>query len=379
LSNSRYCVRGLLNCHIHAGHLDGVYERDGERLVFHFVDPPSHGELQNVVDELARRVTRMLVRRGLIGEAKHDNNERHAVDDALAGLRKVGLARGRFERIDDQGQSQPSLLPDDQERFSLRKPDRWAAQRDGFSVHAGVAFSALDRKGREALLRYMLRPAIAVERVSILRDGTIAYKTKYKLRSGATARVMTPIEFLCRMAALVPPPRIPLLRYHGCLAAASPLRKLIAPASQPETCEHRAEAPVVAAAPAPSKPVPDREPAAGTARTARSARTSVYIPWATLLARTFGVDALSCPRCKTGRLRPIAVITKDQIVSKILAHLRLPVSPELLADACTIVYDVTDQAIPGWVVGADPEPPEQEARGPPCDGFEGIDPPCPED
>ena len=31
-----------------------------------------------------------------------------------------------------------------------------------------------------------------------------------------------------------------------------------------------------------------------------------------------------------------------------------------------------------WVVGADPEPPEQEARGPPCDGFEGIDPPCPE-
>ena len=52
---------------------------------------------------------------------------------------------------------------------------------------------------------------------------------------------------------------------------------------------------------------------------------------ASRLGRTFGVDGLSCPRCRKGRLRPIAVITKDQIVSKILAHLRLPVSPQLLA------------------------------------------------
>jgi hypothetical protein len=114
-------------------------------------------------------------------------------------------------------------------------------------------------------------------------------------------------------------------------------------------------------------------------RAPRSTRTSVYTPWAMRLARTVGVDSLLCPRCRKGRLRPIAVITKEAMVSKILAHLRLPVSPELLADACTIVYDVTDQPIPGWVAGAEPEPPEQEARGPPCDGFEGIDPPCPED
>jgi hypothetical protein len=39
------------------------------------VDPPSRQDLQNVVDAMARRVTRMLARRGLIGEARHDNNE----------------------------------------------------------------------------------------------------------------------------------------------------------------------------------------------------------------------------------------------------------------------------------------------------------------
>jgi hypothetical protein len=196
----------------------------------------------------------------------------------MAGLRKVGLARGRFERIDDKGQSQPSLLPDDQERFSLRKPERWAAERDGYSVHAGVAFSALDRRGREGLLRYMLRPAIAVERVSILRDGSIAYRTKYKLRSGASARVMSPLEFLCRMAALVPPPRIPQLRYHGCLAAASPLRKLIAPAGSSQDCGYRSETKAEPACRIPATPeLPENKtPEPVATQPARSARSSPH-------------------------------------------------------------------------------------------------------
>ena len=53
-------------------------------------------------------------------------------------------------------------------------------ERDGYPVHAGVAFGALDRKGRKTLVRYMLQPAIAIERVSTLRDGLIAYRTKYR-------------------------------------------------------------------------------------------------------------------------------------------------------------------------------------------------------
>jgi len=88
---------------------------------------------------------------------------------------------------------------------------------------------------------------------------------------------------------------------------------------------------------------------------------------------------LACPGCHKGRLWPVAVITQDAIVSKILSHLNLPLSPQLLADQCTVVYDVTGEPMPDWVLGADPEPPEQDARGPPDGGCEGIDPPCPED
>jgi hypothetical protein len=44
-----------------------------------------------------------------------------------------------------------------------------------FCVEAGVHVSALDRKGREQRVRYCLRPAIAHERLSILKDGSVAY------------------------------------------------------------------------------------------------------------------------------------------------------------------------------------------------------------
>jgi Putative transposase len=37
-------------------------------------------------------------------------------------------------------------------------------------------------------------------------------------RGQRTDLVMTPVEFLARQASLVPPPRIPLVRYFGVLA-----------------------------------------------------------------------------------------------------------------------------------------------------------------
>ena len=39
-----------------------------------------------------------------------------------------------------------------------------------------------DAKGRETLVRYCLRPALSAERLSILRDGSIALRCKYSIR-----------------------------------------------------------------------------------------------------------------------------------------------------------------------------------------------------
>ena len=53
---------------------------------------------------------------------------------------------------------------------------------------------------------------------------------------------------------------------------------------------------------------------------------SSRVEWATLLRRTYGVDALRCPKC-AGRLRVMATITDPGVVKKILAHLHLPTEP----------------------------------------------------
>ena len=76
-------------------------------------------------------------------------------------------------------------------------------------------------------------------------------------------------------------------------------------------------------------------------------------------------------------MRPIAVVTKRDIVERILAHLDLPVCPETLSDGHSIGFDVTGEPMPDWVVGADPEP-DACQRGPPQD-WDSVDPPAPYD
>ena len=94
-----------------------------------------------------------------------------------------------------------------------------------------------------------------------------------------------------------------------------------------------------------SAPEPARETdAAETAR--RHARGQ---GWASLMARTFGMDVLACPRCG-GRLRLIALIEEAAVIDRILRHLGLPTetpaprparAPPLLAGVPTRLVGTT--------------------------------------
>jgi hypothetical protein len=59
-------------------------------------------------------------------------------------------------------------------------------------------------------------------------------------------------------------------------------------------------------------------------------------------------------------------------VNRILAHLRLPLTPELVSDGSSVGFDVTGEPVPSWVVGTDPEP---DGRGPP-DRWDSVEPPA---
>ncbi len=89
------------------------------------------------------------------------------------------------------------------------------ANEQGFSLHAEVRCAMNQRNKLEQLCRYITRPAIANERLELNSAGDVVLQLKSPYQDGTTHIVMTPLEFMQRLAALVPRPRLNLIRFHG--------------------------------------------------------------------------------------------------------------------------------------------------------------------
>lgn len=68
-------------------------------------------------------------------------------------------------------------------------------------------------------MKYCARPPIAHDRLSELSDGRIAVQLKTPWSDGTTHVVYEPVDFIAKLAALIPRPRKNLVLYHGVLAA----------------------------------------------------------------------------------------------------------------------------------------------------------------
>lgn len=66
----------------------------------------------------------------------------------------------------------------------------------------------------ERLCRYVARPAVSSERLSLSRHGNVLYRLRRAWRDGTTHVVFEPLVFLERLAALVPRPRTHLVTFH---------------------------------------------------------------------------------------------------------------------------------------------------------------------
>ena len=78
---------------------------------------------------------------------------------------------------------------------------------------------ANQRDQLEKLCRYIARPAVANERFSTNERGQVIYTFKQPFRDGATHVVLDPLDFIARLAALVPRPRL-----IGRVSSATPTR-----------------------------------------------------------------------------------------------------------------------------------------------------------
>ena len=72
------------------------------------------------------------------------------------------------------------------------------------TVHAGVSIGRANTEARERLILYCARPALSLERLDVLPNSLITYRSKYPLSGGRRHRVMQPMELMARLAALVP-------------------------------------------------------------------------------------------------------------------------------------------------------------------------------
>ncbi|OGQ35767.1 MAG: hypothetical protein A3F16_05285 [Deltaproteobacteria bacterium RIFCSPHIGHO2_12_FULL_43_9] len=181
------------------------------------------------------------------------------------------------------------------------------ASFSGFSLHADIACKTNERKKLETLVRYIARPPVAIDRLSIREDGLIRYKLKKRYKDGTEFLLFSPLELMEKLSALVPPPRAHIIRYHGVFAPHSKSRAKIVLS---ETKKR------------------EKENLSPNSNQKKRERMS----WAELLNRVFEIDLTKCHFCR-GEVKIIAAIIEKKAIEKILRHMGHPLEPPQISPA----------------------------------------------
>ncbi len=256
-----------LHVHIHAVISDGTFDSttDG-RLVFRPAPEPD----AEIVRALTRRV-------------------RHGILRRMARIRAVPQ-----EAVDEM----------------LARP------HGGFSLNGKVRVEPEDRAGLERLLSYCLRPAVSLKRLRYDADSERVFYRPIKRRPGdPDVLEWTPLAFLKRLAPIIAPPRLNLVRYVGALGPRSRLRPMVTAAARQEIERHELLKGVR---------VPVSRIAVSMRKAAVQAATAASRAWAAFLKRVFEVSPILCQRCGI-EMVPVAAIVAGEELVRLLTHLGLPV------------------------------------------------------
>jgi len=300
----RFGSAANLNIHPHCLVLDGVYRRSaGGTPEFVEACAPTNEALQSVLHKIITRTMKLLTRRGVLVEEEGSTYmaDSDGDSDETRPLRPLQAAACTYRIAFGPRAGQKVLTLQGAMPRETEFKQTLCADIDGFSLHAAVRCAADDRQALEQLCRYITRPALANERVQTNAAGQVVLKLKTAWRDGTTHLVMSPLEFMQRLAALVPRPRLHLIRFHGVLAPNAKLRAMVVPQG-------------------PEPAAPATPPAECEANCAH--HRPVRLSWAKLLKCVFDLDMEHCPNCG-GDLKIIAAILEQPVIEKILTHLGL--------------------------------------------------------
>jgi hypothetical protein len=308
-----------LNPHLHVILVDGIYVPGLDGVPnFRALPRLATDEVGDVLQVARVRILRYLARRGvvrLLPEALEINDELAERDPVLAQL--AAAAVSGLPPAGPELRCRPAVQLARTDSAGPTPMGALVVQQLGFNLHAASIAGAEDQPARERLLRYVLRPPLAKERLTLLPDNRVRLDLKRPFRDGTYALEMDVLSLLARLAASVPPPKLHLVRYSGVLAPASPWRPLVVPPlPQPATTETR---------PAPQA---HSTPPAKPARTGARCR---YWPWAELMRLTLGLPVDTCPNCG-GRMKLRALVRDPESIERFLRHQGLWSEPLGLAE-----------------------------------------------
>lgn len=286
-----------LNLHFHILYLDGVYEEQNGQMIFHRIFPPQKQDMAELVKLIHKKLTRFFVNKGYL---KEDHSLSDEASDPLSEqnpLLAEVIAASVQNRMALGARAGNRIRKFMIHPLEVTHPSTQCAQMRGFSLHGAVAVPAKKRDRLEKLIRYVARPSVALSRMSESSHGDIQITLKKPFSDGTTHILFTPMELIEKLVALIPQPRMHMVRFHGLLAPNSKFRSKVIP-----------------------KP---KEQNVATHSPNNSYQSHRKMSWAKLLKRTFNIDVLTCPLC-SGNCKIISAIQDKKAITKILSHLELP-------------------------------------------------------
>jgi hypothetical protein len=282
-----------LNPHGHVIVTDGVFiqGKDGEPPEFRATRAPTQAEIADVAWRTCERVVALLRGRGQWLDAD-PADDALAQEEPLLAACATASSTGTLAMGPRAGQRVMRLFGRAAARDDTRAPRQKNAY--GFDVDAAARVPGTDRKRLERLAQYMILPPLSNARITRQPDGRYRVALKRPWRDGTTHIVLTGTEVIEKLVALIPPPRMHLVRYYGVFAPRAKLRPLVVPTpvDLPAPCDHD-----------------------GSADTEAGKRKR--LDWARLLKRVFSIDVLVCPKCQS-KMQRIAFITQPDAIRKIL-------------------------------------------------------------
>ena len=211
----------------------------------------------------------------------------HVINDLIGSsiTYRVALGKNKGKKVYTL-QTIPAQLQDTAENKVL-------ARESGFSLHAGVSAKSYQKDKIERLCRYITRPAISLKRLSLSETGKMIYELKNPFKNGTTHVVFEPLDFIARLAALVPRPRMNLTRFHGVFAPNSKYRKSVTGYDKSRSDE---------------------------SDITTNPNHRYHMSWAERLKRVFNIDIATCQNCH-GNVRIIACIKDKSVIDIILSHI----------------------------------------------------------